>query len=199
MGLPPNTSFRRIHITPDMYEMAMERAESLPVFAGSHRKEEANIVGCLGEVVFEKLLDNHEINYSPLYTTRHDLRLNSDSSEPKTLEVKTKDRTVAPRPNYEATLPAYNHDHQIADYYGFVSLQRHSGQSEGIERFHSAWIVGVANRRIFDQHKKYWKKGQKDPTNGTVFWTDCWNLYIHQLAPINYAIQQWKASQSSRI
>ena len=189
-----NDSFVRIHITSDIYQRAMERAESLPILPGSHRKEDANIVGCLGEVIFEKLLSDSEVPFTPLYTTKHDLRIVNGLSVEKTLEVKTKDRTVAPRPNYEATLPAYNHDHQIADYYGFVSLQRGRNSTAGIERFHSAWVVGVANRTIFERHKKFWKAGQQDPTNGTVFWTDCWNLYIHQLAPIFYAINQWKAT-----
>jgi hypothetical protein len=189
-----NDSFVRVHITSDIYQNAMERAESLPVFPGSHRKEEANIVGCLGEVIFEKVLSDSEVPFTPLYTTKHDLQIVNGMSVEKTLEVKTKDRTVAPRPNYEATLPAYNHDHQVADYYGFVSLQRGRNSTAGIERFHSAWVVGVANRAIFDRHKKFWKAGQQDPTNGTVFWTDCWNLYIDQLAPIFYAINQWKAT-----
>jgi hypothetical protein len=189
-----NDSFLRVHITSDMYQRAMDRAESLPVFHGSHRKEEANVVGCLGEIVFESVLGANEIPFQPLYTTRHDLRIKTASLVHKTIEVKTKDRTVAPRPRYEATLPAYNHDHQVADYYGFVSLQRDTRDKRGIERFHSAWVVGVANQRIFDRHKKFWKAGQQDPTNGTVFWTDCWNLYIHQLAPIFYAINQWKAT-----
>jgi len=185
-----NTSFLKVNITPDMYRKATERAESLPVFRGSHRKEEANIVGCLGEIVSERVLEDNKIQFEPMYTTKHDLGITNAELEKKTIEVKTKDRTVAPRPNYEATLPAYNHEHQMADYYAFVSLQRSANNSSEIERFNTAWVVGVANRQIFDRHKKFWKAGQQDPTNGTVFWTDCWNLYIHQLASIFYAIQQ---------
>ena len=194
MGPGRNTNYLKVHITSDMYETAMERAERLPIYRGSHRGRDANIVGCLGEVAFEKVLEDRQIAFEPLYTTRHDLRIETASQGQKTIEIKTKDRTVPPRPNYEATLPAYNHDHQIADYYGFVSLQRPRSTEDGIERFRSAWIVGVANQTIFNQHKKFWKAGQQDPTNGTVFWTDCWNLYIHQLAPISYAINRWTSS-----
>lgn len=187
----PNTTFLKLHISPDLHQAASERAKNLPIMRGSHRGLDANMIGCLGEVVFEKVLEDSKIGFEPLYTTRHDVRIETASRGLRTLEIKTKDRTVPPKPNYEATLPAYNHEHQVADYYGFVSLQRSRTDTSGIERFKTAWIVGVANQSIFDKHKKLWKAGQKDPTNGTVFWTDVWNLYIHQLAPISYAISQW--------
>ena len=103
------------------------------------------------------------------------------------LEVKTKDRTVVPLPKYECTLPAYNHEHQKADFFIFVSLHRDKNHPNGndISRYKRAYIVGGMSWQQFEDKKVFWKKDQKDPTNGTVFWTDCWNVYIRETEPVH--------------
>lgn len=91
------------------------------MFTGLHRKEDANEVGCIGEVVIEKWLQEHSVDFeSRLKVTSHDYLLNGSLR----LEVKTKDRTVPTKINYECTLPNYNHEHQYAHYFIFVSLMR---------------------------------------------------------------------------
>jgi len=172
--------------------MAMERYTSMPVYKLSHRGAAANLVGAIGEIVFEEALKKSEIPFEPLYTTKHDLLLFGE----KTLEIKTKDRTVPPKADFEVSLNAYNHEHQVADYYAFISLQRERGDEEDMQRFHTAWILGMANQKIVTENKKLWKAGETDPSNNMTFWTDTWNLFVHQLVPFKTAVQKLKAQNA---
>ncbi len=185
-------SFVKIKLDDTYYEMAMERYNSMPVYKLSHRGAPANLVGAIGEIVFEEALKRSGIPFEPLYTTQHDLLMFGT----KTLEIKTKDRTVSPQAKFEVSLNAYNHEHQVADYYAFISLQRERGDEEDVQRFHTAWILGMANQRIVHGNKKLWKAGETDPSNGMTFWTDTWNLYVDQLVPFNVAIQKLKTQNA---
>lgn len=165
------------------------RVAELPVFKNSHRKVAANIVGCLGEVVVEKWLEAEGVTIIPELTeTTHDYRLING----ETFDVKTKDRTVKPRPDYDCSIPLYNHAHQRPNYYIFVSLQRdYHNKNTSANRYHTAYIVGGINQDQLDAYGKVWKKGQIDPANGTKFWTDCKNVHINQLVPYGDVADKW--------
>jgi hypothetical protein len=168
---------------------ARRRANGYPIFPGSHRGVEANEIGALGEVIAESWLARNNIQFKSVRTTRTDLVLSDD----KTLEIKTKDRTVAPKLDYEASIPLYNHDHQQPDYYLFVSLERKRGQSSSLANFHTAHIVGASSVRRMHQHGKIWEAGETDPDNGTTFWTDCLNVKIKNLVEPEIALLHWRA------
>ena len=203
------------------YEAAEEAANKLPVYRGSHRGEEANIIGCLGEIVFMEHLTQQGVGYREDFTTTHDITITGSGR----LDIKTKDRKGPPKAFYDASVPLYNHEHQDVAYWGFVSLERGEptcGQpdcsllAEGhpfggsdiantcdhdlvppryVKSFSKAHLVGVANRSILDRFGTIWKAGQTDPSNGTKFWTDCINLAITTLKPIREATQIWKERQ----
>lgn len=183
---------KRIKLTDHHYQVAQEIFERTPVYRKSHRGEAANQVGILGEVVIREALDLSELAYDPDFTTTHDLRI----SQVGRLEIKTKDRTVPPRLEYECSLPLYNHEHQNAEYFAFVSLERDKRDAnEGWERFHYAHIVGAANQKMITTHGKVWRAGETDPSNGTKFWTDCINISIANLKPFDEAVVIWKERQ----
>lgn len=165
------------------------RVSKLPIFKRSHRKGAANIVGCLGEVVVEQWLEAEGITIIPeLEQTTHDYRLING----ETFDVKTKDRTVAPKPFYDCSIPLYNHAHQRPDYYIFVSLQRDSkNKSESADRYHTAFILGGINQAQLDKHGKVWRAGEVDPANGTKFWTDCKNVQVSTLSPYHAVADKW--------
>jgi hypothetical protein len=182
----------RIALTDRHYQVAQAIFEKTPVYRNSHRGEAANQVGILGEVVVRESLDEAGVAYDPEFTTTHDLRLPQIGR----LEIKTKDRTVPPRPDYECSLPLYNHDHQNADYFAFVSLQRNRADvGEHWGRFHHAYLVGAANQTMIATHGKIWRAGETDVKNGTTFWTDCVNITIARLKPFDEAIAIWKSRQ----
>lgn len=166
----------KLPIPEQLFDLAQERADAMPVLNGSHRGAAGNEVGCLGEVVVEALLQIFDIDFEFLGATSHDLNVGQEK-----WEVKTKDRTVVPIPTYDCSVPLYNIDHQMVDRYVFVSLLRRGGTNMGVRRFPTAFVLGVADRDRILSNGRIWKAGEIDKSNGTKFWTDCINLPISKL------------------
>jgi hypothetical protein len=163
------------------WEEAAKRLKEIPVFDRSHRKGDANQVGVLGEIVIENWFLTNGIEYSK-HTERTDFDYIAGSF---TIDVKTKDRTVPPKKEYDCSIPLYNHDHQKPDFYLFVSLQRDKiDNSNNIDRFKNAFIVGGIHQSELKKLGKIWRKDQTDPSNGTTFWTDCINIRMADLIPL---------------
>jgi hypothetical protein len=166
-------------LTEEILYRAEERARALPVFDYSHRAYEANLVGSIGEIVFEMFLDHHHISYrDDTWSTERDYVV----AERFSVDVKTKDRTVYPRPDYDNSVPIYNHDHQRPDYYYFVSLVRDSAvAARDSRRFLAACVLGAIDQQLLERHATRWEAGQVDPRNGTKFWTACLNVGMADL------------------
>lgn len=174
-------------ITEEHLDEVRQRLVGHPIYRLSHRQGEANEVGIIGEVIAERYLTAQGLDYTPEYETTHDLRFPNR----QTIDVKTKDRTVAPETHFDCSVPLYNHDHQKPTYYMFISIQRNrSNKTQNLNRYHTAHILGTASQHTL-QKAKHYKKGQTD-TNGTTFWTDCLNLHINQLASPTTTTHYWK-------
>lgn len=172
------THYKHLRLSPDLIAVAAERAKQQPIYEYSHRKTEANIVGCIGEVVFERLLSHFGVAFEDCRGgTEHDYLVGG-----YTVDVKTKDRTVIPRLDYDNSVPLYNHEHQRPDFYYFVSLFRDpSTMDVGAGRFSDAYLLGGIDLATLDQDGQRWEGGQTDPSNGTTFWTACMNVKMSQL------------------
>lgn len=169
-----------------LWALAEARASAMPVYRGSHRQRAANQVGALGEVVVEDYLRLNGVPFSSNYQTTSDISIFG-----ATVDIKTKDRTVPPEPDYDCSVPLYNHAHQRPDMYIFVSLCRErSDQSLALSRFKAAYILGWASLRRVDAVGRRWRAEETDPANGTTFWTDCLNLRISQLAGMQRIIDR---------
>ncbi len=189
-----NTTFTRVtNISASVYEEARRRANDNPVFENSHRREEANEVGCLGEVIAEYWMRHHGIAFtSQLNETTHDYKLENG----KSFDVKTKDRTVRPRHYYDCSVPMYNHNHQKSDYFLFITLERNSkDKSCDITRYHTANIVGSISYEELDRVGIKFLKGERDERNKTKFWTDCLNIEMWQLVPNLETIEIFKGQR----
>lgn len=188
-------------IRPDIYHMNIHQghinyAQNLintkPVYNLSHRGIAANQVGFLGEALVVDFLNKHDIQFSSVNLTTHDLELSSGLR----IEIKTKDRTVRPKNDFDCTLPLYNHNHQQPDIYIFVSLIRNGGSdSSSLSRFTEGWILGVASPELMRTKGKVWRSGQIDFSNGTKFWTDCLNISIGELD----SLKDWVYKHSKKI
>lgn len=172
-------TYREVSLDNMILAAALERAKSLPVFENSHRQLQANIVGSIGEIVFEQFLKRHCIPFEDhRESTRHDYIVSSRI----TLDLKTKDRTVRPKISYDNSVPLYNHEHQRPDYYYFISLLRdQTYDDEDVNRFKKAFLLGGIDIATLDQEGTQWNAGQTDPRNGTTFWTACINVSMRQL------------------
>jgi hypothetical protein len=160
------------------------------VFEKSHRKDEANGVGCLGEVIAEHWMKHHNIPYTPeLEKTTHDYLVGNGL----TIDVKAKDRTVAPKFDYDNSAPLYNHAHQRPDYFFFISLERdRTDKTKDIRRFHTANILGSISYEELDKIGIPFLENEKDWRNNTKFWTDCLNVEMWQLIPLTETIDIFK-------
>lgn len=171
--------YRRVLLTEELLARAEERAKSLPIFDYSHRAYDANLVGSIGEIVFEMFLDHHGVPYrDDTWSTKRDYIVGNDIS----VDVKTKDRTVYPRADYDNSVPMYNHDHQRPNYYYFVSLVRDPGiATDDPRRFIAACLLGAIDQERLETQSRRWEAGETDDRNGTKFWTSCLNVAMCDL------------------
>ena len=189
-----NPSYTRVKNIPEyVFREAELRAENQRVFEKSHRKDEANSVGCLGEVIAEYWMKQNNIPYTPdLEKTTHDYLVGNGL----TIDVKAKDRTVTPRIYYDNSAPLYNHTHQRPDYFLFISLERsRSNKTKDVRRFHTAHILGSISYEEIDKVGIPFLEGEADWRNGTIFWTDCLNVEMWQLVPLQETIKIFKGDQ----
>lgn len=176
-----NFSYTRLSPIPEViYREAEIKAQEQKIFYNSHRKDEANGVGCLGEVIFEHWLSKKDVNFTvELEKTTHDYRVHT-----YTVDVKTKDRTVKPKDFYDNSAPLYNHLHQRPDYFFFISLERSKSiDSKDLRRFHSAYLLGGISYTELDRIGVPFLEDEEDWRNKTRFWTDCLNVEMWQLVP----------------
>ena len=157
-------------ITEEMIEIAKARREVMPkVIRNSIMGGERTFEGCLGEVVVANYL-------SADYITTYDFDLMHNG---KKIEVKTKVRTVLPKPFYEVSIANYN-TKQLCDYYVFVSLYVPNKD----EYPTIAHIVGYFPKDDYISQSNFLKKGDIDTRNNYTVRADCWNMAIKDLIDI---------------
>ena len=102
----------------------------------------------------------------------------------RTIEVKTKRRTVRPRGSYEVSIAATSR-HQSPDLYAFVSLQfAHSRLVDGITLYTdllAVWLLGYKTPIDFYRDSRLWEPGDIDLTNQFRATVRMFNLPIHML------------------
>jgi len=143
-----------------------DRAKTLPLLNNSIREGKGAVVAYLGEAVVKKVLDGDIKD-----TYDYDIVYGDDIK----VDVKTKERTVPPRENYNCTVADFN-TKQECDEYAFVSvLNDHS----------TAWYLGKISKRDFYKEAKFYKKGELDPdsppSKNFYFKADCYNIPISKL------------------
>jgi hypothetical protein len=157
-----------------LHAPAQARADATPALARSMRGAEGNEVGAMGELVAMRYLDMAGVLYLDDGTVNHDLKTGHG-----TMDVKTKERKVEPRPNYDCTVPDYNGERQQPDWYLFVSLLSDGGK--GCARFKRGWVLGTIRREAFHAQASLWKPENVDVSNGWKPTIKCWNVPVSAL------------------
>lgn len=102
----------------------------------------------------------------------------------KTIEVKTKRRTVTPRGFYEGSV-AITSGHQKPDFYAFLSLtfeeKRVIKGNEFYAGLTSIWFCGIISYEDFIIKSKFLKKGQHDGSNKFIVKADMRNIAYDKL------------------
>jgi hypothetical protein len=168
---------------------AIARLENIQPVGAEDRslsgKGHTNIMcGAVGQAVFERVMEDLKIPIVCTSSNRDDYR-----SPLGRIEVKSKERAVAPVPSYEASVYEYNKKNQDADIYAFVSLRFAGGVNSATplsaERYDRAWLCGLIERERFDKASYFVAKGTP-LQNGKVARYDSHNVKISELEDVQH-------------
>ena len=157
---------KKFTISTATRKKAEERAADLPLLNNSIRKGEGALVAYIGEALVLHL-EGGEIKDTYDYDV-------IDRNGVK-IDVKTKERKVAPLPHYNCTVAAYNIK-QKCDRYAFVNV---------LKDMKTAWYLGSISKEEFFKKAVFRKKGEFDPdsppTRDFYFTADCYNVPVSEL------------------
>jgi hypothetical protein len=149
-------------ITPEMLVEARDKAVAMGKLHNSIISGAGNIAGFIGEAIAQQVMGGELAN-----TYDYDLVL----PDGVTVDVKTKQTSVKPLPEYDCSIAAFN-TKQDCQYYCFVRVKND---------FSVGWYLGVYNKQQYMQDAVFMEKGTIDPSNGYVVKSDCYNLKISKL------------------
>lgn len=161
-----------VEITAEMDEKATAKSGMHGNIRNSIRKGMGNLVGYLGEeIVLATVEDCIEHN-----TFNYDMIRFPDSDFQYSIDVKTKERTVEPRPFY-TTHVAKTSMHQDVDVYVFCQVNVKRGPKRG-------WILGWMQKQDYIDKSRFMAAGEKD-SFGWENRVDGYVLEISKLNPIS--------------
>ena len=132
---------------------------------GSITRGGGSSAGALGEILVRDYL-----NYRQANTAHYDLL----TEQKIRVDVKTKRCTSAPKPFYECSITAHG-TKQECDEYIFVRV---------LNNLTRAWILGRISKDEYYSKAVRHKRGDRDESNNFTFKSDCYNLPIEELWPI---------------
>lgn len=150
----------------DIKDRALSRAVDLGSLPGSIEDGAGNMAGLLGEEAFCEVFN---ADLEPTYDW--DARIALLDGTERTVDIKTKRRTVDPRPGYEVSIADRNTE-QDADLYYFVSVNTETD---------TVTLCGYLPTAEYFDKAEFHAKGEVDPDNGFTFAADCYNVPIRDL------------------
>ena len=165
-----------MRITKEILWLAEKRIDDIPILKDSIRGKEANLIGSIGEVLFERFITKCK-GLSLEKETGEQERYNHDFvvEEKFTVDVKTKDRSVVPKSNFDCTVAQKTLDHQKPDFFYFISLLKKGGI------FTDGYLLGAINTPNLLIRGETWKAGEVDARNGKRIRVDCVSIEIKNL------------------
>ena len=159
-----------IDITPSMIEKAQMEASRVGVLNNSILQGKGNLAGKIGEEIAVRSFGAEIIDsYS------YDVMMRGQR-----VEIKTKRRTVTPRPDYEVSIARTSvHQALDADTYLFISLTMDGDIPV------KGWVCGEMPVSEYFDRARVIRKGEKDYRNNFVCHTDMYNMPISQLYPVD--------------
>ena len=167
-------------ITTDIVTKAHEKSVEMGTLKNSITKGAGNLVGFVGEGVFHSFLLDQQQQASWANTYEHDLILNNTASTAITIDVKSKKTNYIPKLEYDCSVAALNTKQQC-DIYVFTRIK--GDMSVG-------WILGFLPKGAYFEEATFMEKGAVDPSNGWKVKTDCYQVPIEKLRPIDELITE---------
>lgn len=159
--------------TSSQVSRARKKAEKLGSLYNSITKGKGNLAGYLGEIVTAKYIEGKLISCNKGSDKfKFDLKWNG-----KTIECKTKRRSVDPLPEYDASI-ADASTHQTPDIYAFLSITI----DKKTKKIKKVWLCGFITKEDFFNKAEFIKRNTWDKSNGFRCKQDMWNLPYSELA-----------------
>lgn len=176
-------------IKPKYVELAQSLTSTESYNNNSITKGERNVLGMLGEICYvmmmSRIMDRSQIKFLPNPDNpNYDYDVKIYNS---TFDVKTKQRTVQPRMDYDASIAAYSKDQQKCDYYAFTSI---TVSKNNPNKFLDFYYMGHIKKQNFFKIAQYKNEGDPDGDNIVMkngkakkfeITKDCYNLKYNQL------------------
>ena len=160
-------------ITNTLIDYATLQSKRMGALNNSITHGDGNVAGCIGEILALKALKLNSSNLKSSSSYEYDILDDQNIS----WDVKTKRRTVKPRPYHNCTVADYN-TKQKCDRYLFVSLYN----------LEEGFILGWISKEDFYKKAKFFKKGEIDPLSPPSkvfrFTADCYNIEVKDLTPL---------------
>lgn len=153
---------KEIEISLHMIDQARTKAKEMGKLNNSILKGKGNLAGFLGEQIALQCLGGTWEN-----TYEYDIIL----ADGKRVDVKTKQTTVTPLPEYDCSVANYNTKQQC-DAYAFVRVKGD---------YTVGWYLGCMDKENYLKKAKFMKRGEIDPSNNYTVKADCYNLTIKDL------------------
>ena len=172
----------KIEVTQEMIDSAISKAKSLGWIRDSATEGRGNLAGYLGEEALARPLGADIVS-----NDRGREKYNYDLVLPdgRRVEVKTKRRTVAPRPHYDVSV-AQTSKHQQPDLYAFISLEFERATKTHPKEYYglrNAWLCGYMTAKDFWERADFWKSGRIDTSNNFKTHVDMYNMRISDISP----------------
>ena len=153
---------QEVEISLDMIDKARTKSTEMGVLKNSILRGNGNIAGFIGEQIALQCLGGEWQN-----TYEYDILMPNG----KRIDVKTKQTSVAPLPEYDCSIARFN-TKQDCDSYAFVRVKKD---------LTIGWYLGTIGKDSFFDKARFMKKGTVDPSrtwhvaNGTTRST----LFLH--------------------
>ena len=163
-------------VTTDIISKAHEKSVEMGTLKNSITKGSGNLVGFVGEGILHEFLLEQQQQSSWSNTYEHDIILNNDIA----IDVKSKKTNYIPKLEYDCSVAALNTKQQC-DIYVFTRVK--GDMSVG-------WILGFLPKDTYFEEATFMEKGAIDPSNGWKVKTDCYQVPIEKLRPIDELIAE---------
>jgi len=163
----------KLKITPEIIQKAKSKLLNLRKANNSFMDGEREINGLIGQILVAEYLQAEDHS-----TTRYDLIKGG-----KTIDVKTKTRSVAPRLKayFRCHVPEHCWKEKKCDFFVFVGIEK---------SLNFAWILGKLTWEAFHEKAECCPKGTLDPHSNPrfplVFKATEYSVFIDQLEPIKF-------------
>ena len=154
---------KEVDISSEVIDEARTKAKDLGKVYRSITGGAGNLAGFIGESLARSVYGGKVEN-----TLKYDLVFPNGQR----IDVKTKRTSVKPKMEYDCSVSDFQIEYDC-DGYVFVRV---------LNDLTIGWVLGHISKEDFKKNSTYYKKGERDKSNGFLFRQSCYNIKISELS-----------------